>query len=477
MGQKKNSKIILIVIILLVMLILLTGIAYTFFATDLLKSNKDLFFKYITQIADEKEGFFENQLSQYFKRQKNTPYNNEGTFALNVTSENGEPKEYEKVNQFNISFSGVTDQENQSLEQNISLNYSDEVAFPFSYRQIKDAIGLQTKYVGNKYVTIETDKLQNQNIDEIDGANNLVKAKEKIAKLTQFPFNKEEWKQVQETYIKVISDQLQDSQFTKIEENNKKGYKLTIQAEQIKNIEIQILETLKNDQMTLDKINQYMEEQNISTKITTNTIDNQIKDIQRNTSSEEENYEITVFEEKGKTTKILLTTQEVELNIEKKKEDNSLQYTISMETIGEDDNNRISFQANYIGLKDLQNVAENYEIEIEAQMPNYLIAIDTSNSNQASDKMIYKYQFNNQINFTDTVNIEEFSDDNAMILNNYENEQVSNFLQQVVERIQFVNQQQMEELGVAEDENPLTKMLDPIVGGMFSYPTRNNGKY
>ena len=47
MGQKKNSKIILVIMLLLVILIVLTGGAYTYFATDLFKSNKELFFKYI----------------------------------------------------------------------------------------------------------------------------------------------------------------------------------------------------------------------------------------------------------------------------------------------------------------------------------------------------------------------------------------------------------------------------------------------
>lgn len=468
MGQKKNSKIILIVIILLVALILLTGVAYAFFATDIFKSNKDLFFKYITQIGDENQGFIEPQLKEYFEKQKNMPYTNEGTFSLNVTSENGEQKEYEMVNQFNISFSGVTDQANELSEQNISLNYSDEVAFPLSYRKIKDAIGLQTKYVGNKYVAVEIDKLQNQTYDEIEGVTDFVEGKDKLEELTQFPFSKEEWKQVQENYMKVINEQLQDTQFTKIEENNRKGYQLKVKGEQVKNIEIQLLETLKNDQMTLDKINQYMEKQNNSSKITANTIENEIKDIERNSSSDDETYEITVYEEKGKTTQIVLAIQETEINVEKKKENNSLQYTVTIGTTGEDDNGTVSFHANYTGLGTLQNVIENYEIEI--QQPKTLITIDSSAPN---NQMTYKYQFNNQINFTDSVNIEEFSDDNAMILNDYESEQVSDFLQQVVQRIQLVNKQQMEELGLAEDENPLTKMLDPVF--RYAYPTQTMG--
>ena len=68
MEPKKNSKVILVVIILLVILILLTGIAYAYFATDMFKSNKELFFKYVTQMGDSKEGFIETQLEQYFEK-------------------------------------------------------------------------------------------------------------------------------------------------------------------------------------------------------------------------------------------------------------------------------------------------------------------------------------------------------------------------------------------------------------------------
>ena len=46
-----------------------------------------------------------------------------------------------------------------------------------------------------------------------------------------------------------------------------------------------------------------------------------------------------------------------------------------------------------------------------------------------------------------------------MILNDYEEEQVNNFLKQVEERIKKVNKQQMEELGLKENENPLIQMF------------------
>ena len=464
MGQKKNSKIILIIIILLIILIILTGVAYTYFATDIFKSNKELFFKYITQMGDEQNGFIDVGLKEYLEKKNNESYENNGTFTLNITSENGTSQEYDTINNFNISFSGQTDKTNNRFLQDISLNYSDDVTFPISYQKVEDTIGVQTKYVGDKYVAIDTKDSENEALEEIS---DLKQKTSEIGEVLQSLFSKEEWNQIQENYVKVINEQLQETQFTKIEENNKKGYKLSLTKEQIKNILIQLLETLKNDQTILDKINEAMEGQNFI-KITATTIDNYIKDVENsNMFNSDAIFEITVFQQEGKTTEVLLVTEEIEIKIEKKKEQNLLQYIVSIETIGEEDSNRISFSANYTGLETLQNMNETYEVELQLELPfNSQITYNANanlNTNE-SNQITYKYQFNNQITFGNMIEIEEFSDENAMILNDYEPEQVSNFLEQVKERIELVNKKQMEELGLEESENPLIQMLTPLFG-------------
>ena len=49
-----------------------------------------------------------------------------------------------------------------------------------------------------------------------------------------------------------------------------------------------------------------------------------------------------------------------------------------------------------------------------------------------------------------------------MILTDYESEQVSNFLSAVGERLVQVNKQQMEELGLEEDENPIQYLIPSL---------------
>ncbi len=447
MGPKKKSKVIFIIIIILVILILLTGLVYAYFATDLFKSNKERFFQYITQMGDEKEGFMDRQLKEYLEKKKNMPFANEGNLVLKVTTEEGDSKEYDTINNFNISFSGQTDKTNNSLEQNISLNYSDEIAFPVSYRKIENTIGLQTKYVSSKYIAVNTQELENQNDEYLATASGLIGQSEELGKLAQLPFKEEDWKRLQENYINVVNTQLQETQFTQIEKGSQKGYKLTLNGEEVKSVIIQLLEMLKKDQATIDKINEYIEDNENKSKLTTSQIDNAIKNLDKN--SLDRNYEITVYQQKGKTTKLVLATEEATIQLEKKNEENSLQYSISYRK--NENNEGISFRANYTGLSTMQNIQENYELEIQ---PSKEVA--------SNDNLVYQYQYQNQIDFGKANPVEEFSDENAMILNDYEEEQVSNFLGQVKERIEKVNQQQMEELGLQENENPLVQMIMPL---------------
>ncbi len=455
MGPKKNSKIILILIISTILLILLTSLAFAYFATDMFKSNKDLFFKYITQVG------IDEQLSQYFEKQKTTPYQNQGTFEPNISTEGSQTKEYEAVNNFNISFSGQTDKITDNFAQDITLNYSNDITFPISLRKVGNIIGLQTEYIGSKYIAVETNSQDNEALESL---NEVIEQIEKAKKLSNLPFSNEELKQIQDTYINIINNELQESQFSK--EDN--GYKLIINGEQLKNILVKILDTLKNDQKTLDKLNEYLEEQKNSLKLTATNIDNYKKTLEQEQNGNDINYEITIFAQKDKTNKIVISNDELIITIEKEKSDDFLKYKVSLEDKDESGNLGFSFSANYTGLSGLQNVKEEYIIERTVDPSKNIINNVQTEKNNTSEKITTKYQFNNQIDFIENANIEELSDNNSMILNNYEEEKVTNFLEQAEERIQKVNKQQMEQLGLEEYQNPLIQMFSPGLG-LFIY--------
>jgi hypothetical protein len=433
MRQKKSSKIILIIIILLVILISLVGVTYAYFATDIFKSNKDLFLKYITQMGDNNDGFIEPQLNEYFEKQKNTPYSDDGTISINITDSDNK-EQYKNTNNMNVTYTGQVDMKNSYTKQNISLNYSNSVKFPLYYKQIGDIIGIQTSYIGSKYIAIDTSEDNDDIIDELQEL-------ESFQELTNLQITEEDIQYIKETYFNIINQQLQDSYFTKIEQANEKGYKLTLNGETIKNIIVKSLETLKDDSETLNKINEYIKRQKNSLKITTSDIDDAINYIKDNDNLNDEKIEITVYQTSGKTNKLIIKSNDVEIKIEKIITGNDLQYNIELEINNNNETNKIGFIAKFSGLQLMQSITENYELTIEL------------------DETKYQYNYNNSVEFVDSINQEKFDDDNSLILNEIDEQTRTTFINAIIERIQNVNKSQMEQLGLEEDENPLQYVI------------------
>lgn len=442
MKQKKNTKILMILIILVLIIILVAGGIYIYLATDLFRNNKDIFFKYASKLVDNKQGLIDENLSQYIEKKKTNAYTNEGEFKPNVTAKNGQ-SEFDSVNQFNVSFTGKVDNANSKSEQNISLNYSDSVKFPVNYRKTNNKIGLQTDYVGSKYIMFDTENTSSfENSSETQEIETDIKNLEKI---TQLNLSEIEKNQIISTYMQIITDSLTPEKFSKITDSNKKGYKLQLTGEDIKNIWTKLLETLKNDQTTLDKLNEYLKEQKNSAKITSSDIDREIKSIS-DQDLENEKLEITLFVSKGKVDNITIETNEGKLEIKKTGNNNLAQYGISIETLQNNNQeaiSKISIIAKYEGLKEKQKVSENYEIEI------------------ANEEITYDYKIDNNVSFSEGIEVEDFSDNNSMNLADYDEEKITAFMQAVFTRIEQTNQKQMEELGV--EENPITKMFPPLL--------------
>ena len=449
MNLKKSTKILMILIVVVFIIILLGGFVFAYLVTDIFRSEKDLFFKYITQIGDSENGFIDNQLKEYLEKRKNTPYNDEGNFSVNITSGN-EKEEFENINNFNITYSGQVDEANSKAEQNISINYSDEVNFPINYKQIGNTIGLQTKYVGSKFVAADTDKLENL----IDGSDiSLDIDINTIKSITKLELTEEQKKYINNTYMRVINNNLGEEKFSKVEEAEINGYKLTLTGEELKSILIQLLETLKSDQTTIDIINEYLQVQENFDELSANDIDDLIEEINDYTDLEEQNLEIIVYNKKGITNKVTISTNELKIEIRKENNKGNVNYYSNIELNQNENIVKFYLNSTYSGVSSMQSIDEVYELGVEAE------------------ELQYKYTLENNINFTDNINIKEFNSDNSMVLTDYDSEQVSNFLNAVVERITKVNKEQMEELGLEESENPIQYLIPDIeiisVGGDF----------
>ena len=141
------------------------------------------------------------------------------------------------------------------------------------------------------------------------------------------------------------------------------------------------------------------------------------------------------------------------LQIEKNITGNSQQYVISLGTNQQKGKLEISLIVSYSGLQSLQSISENYELKVQYGEQNTVVT--------------YQYNWNNNIEFTDNINIVNFSNNDTIMLNELEEEQRNTFVTAIEKRIQSVNKNQMQKLGLEEDGNPLQYII-PTLGSDFS---------
>lgn len=450
--KQKKSKIIIILIIIVILVIILASLGIAYFATDLFKSNKTLFAKYAGQIADENQGFIENALQQYNEKKQSNTYSDKGTFSVNASA-NSSTTNLDNVNKFNVTYTGQVDTTNSKSEQNVSINYSDSVKFPVNYKKIGNKIGLQTDYVGSKYIGIESDKMEKLSLDtntinssEAEQTSSNVDINEikdgttELKNILQNPFSQEDIVNIKNNIISIM-DGISDSKFSNINDSNGKGYKLVLSGDDLKNVVIQLLQKLSQDTETLDKINEYLQNQGNSNKLTATQIEKEITNITNNSDFDNETLELTVYKKNGKTNKFIIKIEDLEIDVEKNNSNNNIEYNVVVDANYNNEKMKISLKTVYQGLETMQQVNENYELSIENSQNTYI------------------YHLTNVVDFTQTKEIEDFTSDNSLILTDYDKDVVSNFLVQVGQRIQEVNSTQMAQLGIEESDNPILHLI------------------
>lgn len=465
MGKSKKIVITLIVVLLIVLIGIGGAFTYAYLATDLLKSDKELFFKYLSQISAEENGFIDANIAKFQEKKKQNIYENSGDFTFTAEIpeeiEDTEGKVFDKVNELSIKFSGKSNGISRKSEQSIEIDYGNDVIFPVNYRQDGDIFGLQTKYVGSKYIAIENNNLkdlaQKLGMDDLD-IQDKIELEEQVQ---DFKFTPEELEQIKQTYGSVLDEQLTKENFSRVQTTEGVEYTLTLSGEQTKNLVIKLLETLKQDKMLINKINKDMEKKIIEsseyitdasvTVINEESIQSMIDEIQDSDISEWNDLKITVGQKDKFLNKILIEYDSFKILIAKNEENEQLSYQLSIQgeqteestIMQEESTGKINMYVNltYSGLQNLNNVQENNKFGFEFTSDNETIA--------------YEYNFNNTTKFTDMAQIDGLNENTALILNDYDSATVQNLITKIGERLTEVNKMQMEQLGLKESENPL----------------------
>lgn len=447
--MRSGKKVIVtIIIILLISLLAVSGaFAYLYMATDILKTDRQLFFEYFSQITSE-EGFLDKKIAEFYAKKEQNAYENSGEITFEVEYPDDSMKSViEKVNDLSIKYSGKVDSVNQKAEQNIEVDYGNNVVLPINYRQDGNKFGLQTDKLSKKFIAIK-----NENIDELidnvsgDGITSMSSRINGISEIlttdsnffSELEFSEEEKNQLKQIYNPILREALVEEKFTSTKAEQNESYILEISFQEIKDIIIKMLETTKENTLIIDKLNEAaLKIDPEMEKMNTSDIDDIIKSLNEEDVSQISNLKITLVQSDKQLNQIVIENQECKILISKNKTADVLKYSVDLQQI----ENNIHFYMQYSGLESLTNVQENYELGFDII--------------EDEEKMSYNYKISNNTEFVDTVSIGVIDETTAAILNDYDETQITSFLGQVGTKLLDINKKQMEELGLKEYENPV----------------------
>ena len=350
MIPRKKRRLILIISIVLVLLILLTLFALVYINTDMFKSNKTLFMKYLGQNTQNMNGVY-TQISQESDYEKsleqskytvNTQININNTENLGTTEENTD----NIINQLKIVAEGQVDKANQYNYQRMNLYNGENSLLGLEYIQNSNTYGLRFSDLFQQFLLVDNNNLQElfsklgDSDEEISNIPNQIDFEQ--LETNQLEISEEEKETLSNRYIGIIENGISSQNFSK-EENQTieideksvqvNAYSVTLTKEQLNNMYLAILEQLKSDEIILEKLdtlqakidqfNQLSQNSDSSVENSTESlrdsftdvIDETISQINQNNIGQDETT-ITVYENMKNTVRTAIQTSEYEINLD-----------------------------------------------------------------------------------------------------------------------------------------------------------------
>lgn len=407
--EKKIKIIILVLVILLIALG--STMAYAYFFTDYLKSDKEAFFKYILKNEELIDNLKDEDFSKYIEKQKNTAYSNSGEITISsgtneTFKELGSPSEDMK-----LTFKGTRDDNSQYFKQDINVKVENE-SISMELLKQEDIYGFKIDNMFKKFLAVQNKdlkkwaKILNMTDEQIEAIPDKIEFNETIN------FSDEEINGISQKYKNIINENLTDEMFSKEKEKEVTIYKLQLTKKQYNDILAKILETIKSDDVVLNRITAMYGQQNNSAKDSVikmyqENLDEEIRDLQ-NISSEEASEEIifNVYKAKNQllqtekiedNTKFSISraqnginilysendgngneTDRQEIQIMKQKDNDKLTYSINIMPQDTTKNSYIKYTVN--GIASLENVEEQIEFS-----GNYDASLLSGNDMQSSN--------------------------------------------------------------------------------------------
>ena len=268
MTKKKKITIVVILVVLILLTIIGTCIAL-YINTDMFKTSKVLFAKYLGQNSDNLMSL-ENiiQKTQYDSMQDKSPYNKNIEADIKYTEDIGTSEENNKnsVNDLKVFISQENDNNGYDY-RNVKLLKSGEQVAQIEYMKSEGECGIKFSDLFNQYIITENDDLKEIFIkmgyteDDVKNIPKNLNFEQDF--LDEIKLSEGELLNLQEKYVKIVEGNIIEENFSRQKNQivtinnqnyNANAYILTLTKEQLNSIYVELLETIKQDDIILNKI-------------------------------------------------------------------------------------------------------------------------------------------------------------------------------------------------------------------------------
>lgn len=467
-------------------IIIITGILL-YLNTDMFKSNKTLFFKYFGKNSEnikEIEEIFES--TEYEKNLQNNKYTDDINIKVNYTNNLQTTSEDNSntINNVKLLIKGeedknnkysykdfklekdkniATNTENQSSSENSNeSNNKEQNIMEVEYIKNDNNYGIRFSDLFKQYLLVENNNLKDlfrkigYSEQELENVPDSIEIND--ITLSDIKFTEDEIKQLSERYSEIINKKVSKEKFEKnskqvitINEKNitTNAYILKLTNEELNNLYVDLLESLKQDEIILNKIESI---QNKINSININSseskdlkesfaeeIDLQIEKINKTNIGNQET-KIIVYENSGKTIRTAIQGKDYEINFDyiNTQDEKNIELIVKKDEI---ETYNIKLKKDKDGIKlDIYSNDETNPIKISLEQNK------NESDKKCSNNINLKYENANsklevsaeqEINIVDNFENENtLNDQNSILLNGLEKEQLQAVLNQVSEEVQ-----------------------------------------
>ena len=486
MPRKKRIALAIAIPSIIVIIIIITGILL-YLNTDMFKSNKTLFFKYFGKNSEnvkEIEEIFES--TEYEKNLQNNKYTDDINIKVNYTNNLQTTSEDNSntINNVKLLIKGeedknnkysykdfklekdkniATNTENQSSSENSNeSNNKEQNIMEVEYIKNDNNYGIRFSDLFKQYLLVENNNLKDlfrkigYSEQELENVPDSIEIND--ITLSDIKFTEDEIKQLSEKYSEIINKKVSKEKFEKnskqvitINEKNitTNAYILKLTNEELNNLYVDLLESLKQDEIILNKIESI---QNKINSININSseskdlkesfaeeIDLQIEKINKTNIGNQET-KIIVYENSGKTIRTAIQGKDYEINFDyiNTQDEKNIELIVKKDEI---ETYNIKLKKDKDGIKlDIYSNDETNPIKISLEQNK------NESDKKCSNNINLKYENANsklevsaeqEINIVDNFENENtLNDQNSILLNGLEKEQLQAVLNQVSEEVQ-----------------------------------------